>query len=51
MAAGLNARTTIDGADLTGEVAGVDDDGALLLRDLSGAMHRVRSGDVEMIRP
>lgn len=51
MAHGLSARAVIDGTPLTGELAGIDCDGALLLRDDTGAMHRVRSGDVEMIRP
>jgi BirA family biotin operon repressor/biotin-[acetyl-CoA-carboxylase] ligase len=51
MAAGLSARATIDGAALVGELAGIDGDGALLLREPSGLIHRVRSGDVEMIRP
>jgi BirA family biotin operon repressor/biotin-[acetyl-CoA-carboxylase] ligase len=51
MAAGISARARIDGADLRGEVAGLDGDGALLLRDSLGRLHRVRSGDVEVIRP
>jgi BirA family transcriptional regulator, biotin operon repressor / biotin---[acetyl-CoA-carboxylase] ligase len=50
MALGLHARATIDGAPLTGCVAGLDADGALLLRDEDGNMHRVRSGDVEVLR-
>jgi BirA family biotin operon repressor/biotin-[acetyl-CoA-carboxylase] ligase len=50
MAIGLSARATIGGSALVGEVAGLDDDGALLLRDRDGALHRVRSGDVEVIR-
>lgn len=50
MARGLAARATIDGAALEGEVAGLDADGALLLRDGAGSVHRVRSGDVEVIR-
>jgi BirA family biotin operon repressor/biotin-[acetyl-CoA-carboxylase] ligase len=50
MAEGLNARATIDGTAMTGEVAGLDQDGALLLRDVTGTLHRVRSGDVEVIR-
>ena len=33
-----------------GEVAGLDGDGALLLRDDAGTLHRVRSGDVEVMR-
>jgi BirA family biotin operon repressor/biotin-[acetyl-CoA-carboxylase] ligase len=51
MAVGLTARATIDGAPLTGCVAGLDADGALLLRDDDGNVHRVRSGDVEVLRP
>ncbi|MBA3463403.1 MAG: biotin--[acetyl-CoA-carboxylase] ligase [Deltaproteobacteria bacterium] len=51
MALGLVARATVDGTPLTAWVWGLDDDGALLLRDGGGAIHRVRSGDVEVIRP
>jgi BirA family biotin operon repressor/biotin-[acetyl-CoA-carboxylase] ligase len=51
MAPGLSARATIDGAALSGELAGIDLDGSLLLRDDTGRIHRVRSGDVEVIRP
>lgn len=51
MAVGLSARATIDGAPLVGAVAGLDLDGALLLRDDHGKLHRVRSGDVEVMRP
>jgi len=51
MAVGLAARATIDGAPLVGSVAGLDRDGALLLRDAGGNLHRVRSGDVEVVRP
>lgn len=51
MAVGLSARATVNGSLLVGEVAGLDDDGALLLRDDGGAVHRVRSGDVEVIKP
>jgi len=50
MATGIRARARINGADLSGEVAGLDGDGALLLRDSLGRLHRVRSGDVEVIR-
>jgi BirA family biotin operon repressor/biotin-[acetyl-CoA-carboxylase] ligase len=50
MAVGLHARAMIDGAPLTGCVAGLDADGALLLRDEAGKVHRVRSGDVEVLR-
>jgi BirA family biotin operon repressor/biotin-[acetyl-CoA-carboxylase] ligase len=51
MATGISARARVDGVDLLGEVAGLDGDGALLLRDVAGALHRVRSGDVEVLRP
>ena len=51
MAVGLSARATIDGAPLVGAVAGLDHDGSLLLRDDDGNLHRVRSGDVEVLRP
>jgi len=51
MAPGLSARATIDGAAMSGELAGIDLDGSLLLRDDTGKVHRVRSGDVEVIRP
>jgi BirA family biotin operon repressor/biotin-[acetyl-CoA-carboxylase] ligase len=47
MATGLAARATVDGVPLVGDVAGLDTDGALLLRDDTGRLHRVRSGDVE----
>jgi BirA family biotin operon repressor/biotin-[acetyl-CoA-carboxylase] ligase len=50
MAIGLSARATVDGAPLVGAVAGLDQDGALLLRDDLGNLHRVRSGDVEVLR-
>ncbi len=49
MAPGLAARAIVDGASLVGEVAGLDGDGALLLRDGAGRVHRVRSGDVETV--
>ena len=51
MVVGLAARATIDGAKLDGTVFGLDDDGALLLRDGDGTLHRVRTGDVEVIKP
>jgi BirA family biotin operon repressor/biotin-[acetyl-CoA-carboxylase] ligase len=50
MATGLAARATVDGAAMVGQVAGLDVDGALLLRDDAGKVHRVRSGDVEVLR-
>ncbi len=43
-----NLRVRAD--QLVGELAGLDGDGALLLRDTAGHVHRVRSGDVEVIR-
>jgi BirA family transcriptional regulator, biotin operon repressor / biotin---[acetyl-CoA-carboxylase] ligase len=51
MAAGVLVRARINGAELCGDVAGLAGDGALLLRDSLGGLHRVRSGDVEVIRP
>lgn len=51
MATGVSARARSAGTELCGEVAGLDGDGALLLRDHLGRVHRVRSGDVEVIRP
>lgn len=51
MAPGLAARATVDGMQLTGAVCGLADDGALVLRDHAGQLHRVRSGDVEAFRP
>ncbi len=50
MAIGIAAKATIAGSSLIGEVAGLDNDGALLLRDRDGELHRVRTGDVEVIR-
>ena len=50
MATGVSARATVAGLELRGEVAGLDGDGALLLRDGGGRLHRVRSGDVELIK-
>jgi len=49
MAPGLAARATVDGESLVGAVAGLDSDGALLLRDRDGRVHRVRSGDVQLV--
>jgi BirA family biotin operon repressor/biotin-[acetyl-CoA-carboxylase] ligase len=46
MARGLAARA----GDVTGEALGLDVDGALLLRDGAGRVHRVRAGDVEVVR-
>lgn len=50
MAPGLAVRAVIDGTPLDGEAAGLDADGALLLRDAAGHLHRIRSGDVDVIR-
>jgi BirA family transcriptional regulator, biotin operon repressor / biotin---[acetyl-CoA-carboxylase] ligase len=50
MVTGVAARARSAGTELCGEVAGLDGDGALLLRDNLGQLHRVRSGDVEVIR-
>lgn len=49
MAAGLVARATVDGAPVTGELRGLAPDGSLLVRDDAGVVHRVRSGDVEVL--
>lgn len=43
-------RLTARANDIVGELAGLDGDGALLLRDAAGTLHRVRSGDVEVMR-
>lgn len=51
MAPGLAARATVDGIQLTGAVCGLAEDGALMLRDDTGRMHRIRSGDVDAFRP
>jgi BirA family transcriptional regulator, biotin operon repressor / biotin---[acetyl-CoA-carboxylase] ligase len=50
MAKGLSARAVIGDTQVVGELAGIERDGSLLLRDESGTVHRVRSGDVEVIR-
>ncbi len=50
MAPGLAVRAVIGGMPLEGEAAGLDADGALLLRDAGGRLHRIRSGDVDVIR-
>lgn len=51
MAPGILGRARVGGAELCGELAGLDGDGALLLRDARGELHRVRSGDIEVIKP
>jgi BirA family biotin operon repressor/biotin-[acetyl-CoA-carboxylase] ligase len=48
MAPDLRLRVSSSDRALLGEVAGLDGDGALLLRDDTGEVHRVRSGDVEL---
>jgi BirA family biotin operon repressor/biotin-[acetyl-CoA-carboxylase] ligase len=37
--------------ELVGALAGIDDDGALLVRDDHGRVHRIRSGDVAVLPP
>jgi BirA family transcriptional regulator, biotin operon repressor / biotin---[acetyl-CoA-carboxylase] ligase len=51
MAAGITARARVDGIDVCGEVIGLDSDGAVMLRGAGGRVHRVRSGDVEVVKP
>jgi BirA family biotin operon repressor/biotin-[acetyl-CoA-carboxylase] ligase len=48
MARGLAVRAELAGAPLEGEAAGLDTDGALLVRDAAGELHRIRSGDVDV---
>ena len=50
MARGLAVRATSGGAPVEGEAIGLDADGALFVRDAAGAVHRIRSGDVELAR-
>jgi biotin-(acetyl-CoA carboxylase) ligase len=50
MAPGLTVRVVIDGTPVDGEAAGLDEGGALLVRDAAGRVHRIRSGDVDVIR-
>lgn len=51
MARGLRLRAAGGVAgSIEGELAGLDLDGALLVRDDAGTVHRVRSGDVEVVR-
>jgi len=50
MAPRLAVRAVIDGTPLEGEAAGLDEGGALLVRDAAGRLHPVRSGDVDVIR-
>lgn len=51
MAHGLVARATVNRLPVEGVVQGLADDGALVLCDAHGALHHVRSGDVETARP
>ena len=51
MAPGLTGRAMVGGRIVTGALHGLAPDGALQLRDERGAIHDVRSGDVEVIRP
>lgn len=51
MAPGLRARATVNGLPIVGELTGMAEDGALVLRDAAGTVHTIRSGDVEVIRP
>jgi len=44
MAPNLAARAVVGDTTITGEVAGLDSDGALLLRDASAHLHRVALG-------
>jgi BirA family biotin operon repressor/biotin-[acetyl-CoA-carboxylase] ligase len=47
---GRRVRITSEGEPLEGDAAGLDDSGALLVRDTSGALHRVVAGEVEHCR-
>lgn len=52
MAKHLIARaSTLANTVVEGEMAGLDGDGSLLLRDAGGALHRVRSGTIESLLP
>lgn len=48
MAPDLRLRVSSSDRAVLGQVTGLDGDGALLLRDDTGEVHRVRSGDVEV---
>lgn len=54
MARGLVARAIVDRLAITGELVGIAPDGAVLVQeidgDAAGRIHRVRSGDVELVR-
>ena len=43
--------STLANTVVQGEMAGLDGDGSLLLRDAAGMLHRVRSGTVESVLP
>jgi BirA family biotin operon repressor/biotin-[acetyl-CoA-carboxylase] ligase len=47
---GRRVRITSEGAPIEGDAAGLDDGGALLVRDASGALLRVVAGEVEHCR-
>jgi BirA family biotin operon repressor/biotin-[acetyl-CoA-carboxylase] ligase len=52
MAKHLIARaSTLANTVIEGEMAGLDGDGSLLLRDDTGNLHRVRSGTIESVLP
>jgi BirA family transcriptional regulator, biotin operon repressor / biotin---[acetyl-CoA-carboxylase] ligase len=44
------ARAVIAGQDVLGKIEGLDDSGALLLRDARGVLHHVIAGEVETLR-
>ncbi len=48
---GQHVFVDVMGKRHTGEVAAVDDDGALILKDAQGEIHRIISGDVTRVRP
>jgi BirA family biotin operon repressor/biotin-[acetyl-CoA-carboxylase] ligase len=49
MAPGLRARASVDRMPVEGEMIGLAEDGAVLIRDDQSEIHCVRSGDVETI--
>jgi BirA family transcriptional regulator, biotin operon repressor / biotin---[acetyl-CoA-carboxylase] ligase len=51
MMPGLAMRVSVAGQPLLGIGEGIDEDGALLLRDAAGTLHRISAGDVELVRP
>lgn len=50
MAPDVNAQATIGGQRIVGRIEGLDDTGALLLRDPLGVLHHVIAGEVETMR-